>query len=61
MWRAMTLDASGWNTSCMVLARVPDGMTMDEVDDGLWRYDWESIVQADISAGIQPSWCDDYY
>ena len=61
MWRAMTLEASGWNTSCMVLARVPDGLMKDEVDDGLWRYDWESIVQADISAGLQPSWCDDYY
>lgn len=60
-WRSMILDTSGWDTSCMVLARVPAGMTMSEVDDGFWRNDWEAIVEAEITAGHQPSWCDDYY
>lgn len=60
-WRTLQLGPEGWNTSCIVLAEVPDNMTMDDVDDGYWHQTWEAIVQADIDAGLQPSWCTDYY
>jgi len=60
-WRSLYLEPSGWNTSCMVLAKVPDDMTMEEVDDGLWREDWKALLNTDIANGQQPSWCSDYY
>lgn len=60
-WRTTLLDEEGWNSTCFVLAKIPNGTAIDEVDEGGWHYMWEEIVQADVDAGLQPSWCTDYY
>ena len=60
-WRTTMLEEEGWISSCMVLAKIPNGTAIDEIDEGDWHYVWEEIVQADVDAGLQPSWCTDYY